>query len=101
MMVYIVLQLRCGDIISMHKMFTQKIEAFKYLSTVKDTETSWWKIVEFKTNFVKINNNYDVVVRVNWKGSNRAFVEDIYDHGYDIPDKFNSSSYFVETLLCE
>jgi hypothetical protein len=100
-MVFIVLQMRCGDIISMHKMFIQRIEAFKYLSTVKDTETSWWKIVEFKNNFVKINNKYDIVIRVSWKRSNRATVEEIYDNGYDIPDKFNGSNYFVDTLVCE
>lgn len=100
MMIYIVVQLRCGDMVSMHRMFTDKSKAYKYLSNVKDTETSWWKVVQFEMNAI-LDKEYDVVLRVNWEKSNRATIEEIYDHGYDIPDKFSGRHYFVETLLCE
>ncbi len=100
MMVYIVIQLRCGDVVSMHRMFTEKSKAFQYMSNAKDTETSWWKVVQFESNVVQ-KREYDVIVRVSWEKSNRATVEQIYDHGYDIPEKFGGRHYFIETLLCE
>ena len=100
MLVYIVVQLRCGDIVSMHKMFTEKANAFQYMSTAKDSQTSWWKVVEFESNVV-LGRAYDIVLRVNWEKSNRVTIEEIYDHGYDIPQKFGGRHYFIETLLCE
>lgn len=100
MLVYTVIQLRAGDMVSMHKMYTEKAKAFEYLSTVKDTETSWWKVLEFESNVV-LNREYDIVVRVSWEKSNRATIETIYDHGYDISQKYSGRHYFIETLKCE
>ena len=100
MLVYIVVQLRCGDIVCMHKMFTEKANAFQYMSNAKDSQTSWWKVVEFESNVV-LGRAYDIVLRVNWEKSNRVTIEEIYDHGYDIPQKFGGRHYFIETLLCE
>jgi hypothetical protein len=101
MKVYVVVQMRCGDIVSMHKMFTERLKAFEYLSKVKDTETSWWKILEFEDSKISVGMTYDVVTRVSWDKSNRATIEEIYDHGYDIPRHFNGRHYFVDYLLCE
>jgi hypothetical protein len=100
MKVFMVIQLRFGDMVSMHKMFTEKSNAFQYICNAKDTETSWWKVVEFDSNVV-VGREYDIVVRVNWEKSNRATVEEIYDHGYDIPHKYGGRHYFIETLRCE
>jgi hypothetical protein len=100
MMVYIVIQLRFGDMVSMHRMFTDKSKAFQYMSRAKDTETSWWKVAEFDSNVV-VGREYDIVVRVSWEKSNRATIEEIYDHGYDIPQKYSGRHYFIETLFCE
>lgn len=100
MMVYIVIQLRFGDMVSMHRMFTEKSKAFQYMSRAKDTETSWWKVVEFDLHVV-VGREYDIVVRVSWEKSNRATIEEIYDHGYDIPQKYSGRHYFIETLFCE
>lgn len=101
MRVYIVIQLRFGDIVSMHRMFAEKSNAFHYMSNVKDTETSWWKVVEFESRNLVLGTEYDTVVRVSWGKSNRATIEEIYDHGYDIPQKYSGRHYFIETLLCE
>jgi hypothetical protein len=100
MKVFVVIQLRFGDMVSMHRMFTNKSNAFQYISNATDTETSWWKVVEFDSNVVP-DREYDVIVRVSWEKSNRATIEEIYDHGYDIPQKYSGRHYFIETLRCE
>jgi hypothetical protein len=97
---YIVMQIRSGDLVVMHRMFTNKTYAYEYLYQLPDTSTSWWKVLEvFDENLVG-GETYDIAVKVRWGTSNRVTYLGAYQPGC-VPQQIlndNNYQYFVQNL---
>ena len=97
MLAYLVIQLRSGDMIAMRRMFSNRPAAFAYLAEQRDTETSWWKVVELDSTDIQFGLPVDIVLRVRWETSNRVTFIGAYQPGF-IPPQYSSDHYFAETL---
>ena len=97
MIAYLVVQMRSGDMIAMHRMFSTRGGAFQYLADCQDSETSWWKVVELDSNDIQHGLPVDIVLRVRWETSNRVTFIGAYQPGH-IPEQYSSDHYFAETL---
>jgi hypothetical protein len=100
MKAYLVLQLRRGDMISMHKLYSNPAYAWNYLSHVQDTDSSWWKVLEIDEPNLQPNTPMDIVIRVRWETSNTVK----YVGGFtprNVPPQYDEDRYFAETLTLE
>jgi len=101
MKAYLVVQLRRGDIVIMHKLFAERQSAFVYMSQANDTVSSWWKVVEVDANQVYVGNPCEIVMDVAWDVDNRVKIIGVYPLD-QIPENIKQEDdYFVETLVCE
>lgn len=101
MKAYLVVQLRRGDIVVMHKLFAERQNAFMYMFQANDSVSSWWKVVEVDANLVYVGNPCEIVLDVAWDSTNRVKVIGVYPLNQLPPAIKDEDDYFVETLVCE
>lgn len=97
-MAFLVLQLRSGDMVSMHRLFLSRNSAWQYLMQAADTSTSWWKILEIPDANLDVNNNVEIAIRVRWETSNRVTYVGTYAPN-NAPNNLDSEDIFVELML--
>ena len=101
MSVYIVLQLRFGDMVSMLRMYSDRTKAFRFMEDFTgETDNTWWKIAEFRTNAVA-GRQYEVVLNVQWESCNTVECIGIYEKDHIPVEVLRRDDYSAETLTCE
>ena len=101
MSVFIVLQLRLGDMLSIVRMYTDRSKAFGYIENVRgEADSAWWKVLEIPY-IAAVGREYEVVLNVDWETSNRVTCIGVYEKGCIPDDTLRRDDYNAETLTCE
>jgi len=100
MSVFVVLQVRFGDMLTMFRMYTERSKAFQFIEYTRgELDSAWWKVIEIPCTAV-VGREYEVVLNIDWDSTNRVECIGVYEKGCIPHEILRRDDYNAETLTC-